>query len=100
MSCRCYRCDLGQELVEVPTIKCFESDSEVGIAKYTSSAQDAKSDPNVTECLNGPTSDYHACGCHPQVLLHQILLLSAQSRVLMLTKSFADVANIGVGIWS
>ena len=74
MSCRCYRCDLGQEVVQVETIKCFESDSEVGIAKYTSSAQDAKSDPNVTECLNGPTSDHEACECHPQVLPHQILL--------------------------
>ena len=71
MSCRCYRCDLGQELVEVPTMKCFESGSEVGIAKYTSSAQDATDDPNVTECLNGPTSDWDrgACACHPQVLL-------------------------------
>ena len=74
MSCRCYRCDLGQELVQVPTIKCFESDSEVGFAKYASSAQDAKSDPDVTECLNGPTSDYETCECHPQVLLHLILL--------------------------
>ena len=26
-------------------------------------------DPNVTECLNGPTSDWGACECHPQVLL-------------------------------
>ena len=28
-------------------------------------------DPNVTECLNGPTSDWDhgACECHPQVLL-------------------------------